>query len=320
MKYIVFTLAMFALPALANTGHSGTGNDNQNIGDEQVELDRGDNNGTIQAHNGDSYSTSNTNSNNTHNNGNSHNTTGNDYSDNNSHNVDNSVTNVDKSTTTNGDTHNGDRYVDRSSSATGGAGGQGGKGGKATATGGSVGDTTATVGDTTSESNNVNSNDSVATVGDTVSESNNSNSNDSEGGDVEFNYTNTQADNAASSAASVLTGFCQTGGSAQGFNGGFTLTGNDQFCDRIRMADYYWVQYERQVELAKAFACNQPISALESRCAKIGERMISAIDKAWENTEEANSLLDSGQFASHVEKATGPFARIGGILALLVLL
>lgn len=202
------------------------------------------------------------------------------------------------------------------------------------ATGGNVGDTTSrskatggNVGDTSSESNNVNTNDSVAAVGDTsatvgntVSSSDNSNSNDSQGGDVEFNYTSTTADNAASSAASVLTGYCQTGGSAQGMNGGFTLTGNDQFCDRIRMADYYWIQYSRQVELASAFACNLPVPALADRCVKIGERMLTSLDKAWENTEEANQLLDSGKFAAQVEKATGPFARIGGILALLVLL
>ena len=314
MKYWVLALALFATPAaLANTGHNGDGSNNANIGDEQVELDRGDNNGTINAYNGTVNRTENT-----------------------------TTTNIDRSRTDNRTINNNsvrDNSVNNDATggdATGGAGGSatatGGAGGSSTATGGEGGKggkaksnasaTGGSVGDTTSSSNNVNTNDSVATVGNTTSSSDNTNSNDSEGGDVEFNYSyeSTTADNAASSAASVLTGFCQTGGSAQGFNGGFTLTGNDQFCDRIRMADYYWVQYERQVELAKAFACNQPISALESRCAKIGERMISAIDKAWENTEEANSLLDSGQFASHVEKATGPFARIGGILALLVLL
>lgn len=203
------------------------------------------------------------------------------------------------------------------SSATGGNASA--SGGDASATGGSVGDTSSS-----SESNNTVTSDNTSSVGDTTSESNNSNSNDSEGGDVnfEYSYNNVQAENAASSAASVLTGFCQTGGSAQGFSGGFTLTGNDQFCDRIRMADYYWVQYGRQKEIAATFQCHkvEEGSPLYKRCVQTGERMFESLDLAWENTEEANSLLDTGKFASHVEKATGPMARIAGILSILILL
>ena len=206
---------------------------------------------------------------------------------------------VDNSVTTHGPTHNGDSYVDHSSSATGG-----------------------NVGDTTSESNNVNNNDSVATVGNTTSSSDNSNSNsnDSEGGDVEFNYTSTQADNAAMSAASVLTGYCQNGGSAQGFNGGFSLTGNDAFCDAIRLSDHYWVQVERQQKIAYMLGCATPKPALAARCAETGARMLEAMDRAWEASDVANDLLMASKFSGQVEAVTGPFARIGGILALLLLL
>ena len=269
--------------------------------------------------------------------------------------VDNSVDNSGNNrgnTTDNSNTnvHVGDRNIDRSTNAEGGAGGKGGRGGNATAsggqggaggsvgdttstssaTGGSVGDTTSTssatggsigdtssestIGDTTSQSNN----DNRSTVGNTTSESNNAN--ESKGGDVEFNYTNIDAENVASSAASVITGFCQSGGSAQSTKGGFSLAGNDLFCDRIRMADYYWVQYERQVQLSVTFQCHKPSTALKSRCAKVAKRLVTSLDKAWDNTEQANDLLDSGEFSSKVEKAVGPFARIGGILGMLFLL
>jgi len=220
--------------------------------------------------------------------------------------------------------------------ATGGSVGDtsatGGSVGDTSATGGSVGDTTsesnntnnndsvATVGDTSSESNNVNTNDSVATVGDTSSSSDNSNSNDSEGGDVEFNYTSTQADNAAMSAASVLTGYCQNGGSAQGFNGGFSLTGNDAFCDAIRLSDHYWVQVQRQQQIAYMLGCAAPKPALAARCVETGGRMLEAMDRAWEASDVANDLLMASKFSGQVEAVTGPFARIGGILALLLLL
>lgn len=252
--------------------------------------------------------------------GNSYNGGGNDHSTTTNSNNGNSYnTTVDNSTTRT--VNRGGSVGDTSSTSLATGGSVGDTSSTSLATGGSVGDTTATggsVGDTVAQSTNDNS----ATVGNVGSTAESTNSNDSEGGAVDFdyNYSNIQAENAASSAASVLTGFCQTGGSAQGFSGGFTLTGNDQFCDRIRMADYYWIQYERQVQLSSTFSCHAPVKALTKRCGIIGERMLVSLDKAWENTEEANSLLDSGKLAAKVEKATGPLARIGGILSILLIL
>lgn len=237
---------------------------------------------------------------------------------------DTTVNNIDRSRTNNSTNIKVDNSVQDESVNNNSKSKSSATGGDATATGGKVKNSgnadvdvndfttnTASVGDTVSESNNTN-----------TSSSDNSNNNTSQGGDVSFDYSysNVQAENAASSAASTFVSYCQRGASAQGFDGGFTVSDNDAFCDRIRLADHYWVVYDRQLQLLNTFQCAMPAERFADRCAITEERAMVALDKAWTNTEEANELIESGEFAAKVERTAGPFARIGGILMMLLVL
>ena len=189
-------------------------------------------------------------------------------------------------------------------------------------------DTTGTVGDVTSGSSSdqdqsqaqVQGQDqtqtSTSSVGDTSSSSDNENNSG-----VEFNYSYENIQTAAS-AASVFTSYCQNGASAQAPFGGFSISNNDQFCDHIRMADYWWGQYEKQVQIAVAFQCDTPDmpEKLTERCATTGERLLVSLDKAWDNTETANKLLENSEWAAHVDRQIAPVSKLGTLLGVLVFL
>jgi hypothetical protein len=98
----------------------------------------------------------------------------------------------------------------------------------------------------------------------------------------------------AASAASVYGGYCQTGGSGQVEDGGFSVANGDQFCEHIRMADRALLAWQQ---------CNE----IEAACtAKQRDHYLATFH---ENLNDADDLVQYTQ-------ATGFLGRIGAQLAI----
>ena len=205
-------------------------------------------------------------------------------------------------------------------------GGRGGKGGNA-----SVGNTTSTasnnIGNVTSNSgdslskSNANVGDTSATIGDvttgastssavstnegnTVASENNNTVND---GDVTIDAGSSYESNfeaAASSAASVFAGYCQSGGSGQLTGGGFSVVNSEQFCDHVRLASIMREAYEYEVAMGKG-----------------EEEYATKYYEAYhDNLGDALRLIEGSEFAGMIDRNTGFIIRPAALVGLLIFL
>jgi len=113
----------------------------------------------------------------------------------------------------------------------------------------------------------------------------------------------------ASSAASVYAGYCQSGGSGQSEDGGFSVVNSDQFCDHIRAAEEMHKAYQREVAKCQCVGiCSEAIASIELQC-KDSEQAQYYLEAYHENLHDANQLVQYTQ-------ATGLIGRVSGQLAI----
>jgi len=107
----------------------------------------------------------------------------------------------------------------------------------------------------------------------------------------------------AASAATVFAGYCQSGASAQGIEGGFSIVNPEAFCNHIRMAAvakeaYMFAEQTGNKKAASAF-----------------------YDMYIDNLEDANGLLENTEDVSQLDTFFGylvrPLAVIGALVFLL---
>lgn len=172
-------------------------------------------------------------------------------------------------------------------SATGGVGnGYGGEGGVATAAGGASGDSSASSGG--------NSQTSDVYVG----------------GD--------NHDVAASSAASVFAGYCQSGSSGQLEGGGFSVVQTEQFCNYIRLASVMYQAYEREVANCGCVGiCTRAEASVVMEC-QPGENAEKFLDAYYENLWDAQELMQRTEGLALVDRASKQLITPMAILGVLV--
>lgn len=189
-----------------------------------------------------------------------------------------------------------------SSGGRGGAGGQGGLGGQGgTGLGGEGG--TATVGDVSTGPSTATANNSgvSATTGDTTVSSGDTTVSS---GDFIVHGDDYERP-AAASAASVFAGYCQNGGSGQGYDGGFSVVNESQFCDYVTMAGVWYTAYENELE-----RCNCEVS----------EWAETYYGHYQDNMNSAQRLLNNTGFSGWADRFFGQMVRPLAVIGLLLLI
>lgn len=197
-----------------------------------------------------------------------------------------------------------------SSSASGGTanatGGEsvahGGEGGDAVAHGGRSGDSSAVSGGNSQD---------ISVEGDTNIDNS--------------SYSYVEED-AASSAAAVFAGYCQTGVSGQIVEGGFSIVHTEQFCNHIRLADVMWQAAEREkrcqvIEVGYTDrGGNDHITDSDEVC-KYTEKGEKFLDAYYDNLLDAQALVEVTEGTSMLDalskQLVTPLGLIGALIWLI---
>jgi hypothetical protein len=132
----------------------------------------------------------------------------------------------------------------------------------------------------------------------------------------------TDYDYAASSAASVFAGYCQSGASAQISGGGFSVVNTDAFCEMIRLKDEMWEDAQREkcsVPICEGI-CTDKIATVELRCgegsnyALYMERYHWASNESFLLIERTKEVALFDRFVGYLMKG---LAIVGGAIILL---
>lgn len=172
-----------------------------------------------------------------------------------------------------------------------------------------VGDTSATVGDTSATIGDVTTGASTSSAvstneGNNVASENTNTVND---GDINIDAGSVYESNyeaAASSAASVFAGYCQSGGSGQLTGGGFSVVNSEQFCDHVRLASIMREAYEYEVAMGNSE----------------GQFATKYYEAYHDNLGDALSLIEGSEFAGMIDRNTGFIIRPAALIGLLIFL
>lgn len=125
---------------------------------------------------------------------------------------------------------------------------------------------------------------------------------------------------AASSAASVFAGYCQTGVSGQIEQGGFSIVHTEQFCNHVRLADVMYQAYTREVVCTCEGACTAKEASVERVCSTSDEGQLF-LDAYYDNLLDAQSLIEVTEGTSKLDaiakQLTTPLGLIGALIWLL---